>query len=89
LDREKKHNSRKVLVPVDHDEVEYEHFRKNFYKESSDQASMSVEEVKLLRKLLGDMKVRGKDCPKPIQSWYQCGLSDKLLEYIMDKKKYT
>jgi len=31
---------------------------------------MSFEEVKLLRKLLGDMKVRGKDCPKPIQNWF-------------------
>jgi len=27
---------------------------------------MSLDEVRLLRKLLGDMKVRGKDCPKPI-----------------------
>jgi hypothetical protein len=36
------------------------------YLESSDSANMQIEEVKLLRKLLGDMKVRGKDCPKPI-----------------------
>lgn len=49
---------------------------------------MSFEEVKLLRKLLGDMKVRGKDCPKPIQNWFQCGLTDKILEFIMEKKKY-
>ncbi len=31
---------------------------------------MSIEEVSLLRKLLGDMKVRGKNCPKPVQNWY-------------------
>jgi hypothetical protein len=43
---------------------------KTIYLESSDSSSMSIEEVKLLRKLLGDMKVRGKDCPKPIQNWY-------------------
>lgn len=49
---------------------------------------MSPEEVRLLRKLLGDMKVRGKDCPKPIQNWFQCGLSDKLLDFLIEKKKY-
>ena len=49
---------------------------------------MCPEEVRLLRKLLGDMKVRGKDCPKPIQSWYQCGLSDRLLDFMIEKKQY-
>lgn len=44
---------------------------------------MSPEEVSLLRKLLGDMKVRGKNCPKPIQNWYQSGLSDKLLDHLI------
>lgn len=69
---QKKLINRKVLAPVDHDEIEYEPIRKNFYKgnklneESSDQASMCPEEVSLLRKLLGDMKVRGKACPKPV-----------------------
>lgn len=32
LERQKKHSTRKVLVPVDHDEINYEPFRKNFYK---------------------------------------------------------
>lgn len=84
----KKQQRRKVLAPVDHEEVRYEPFSKSFYKEASDQKAMCPEEVRLLRKLLGDMKVRGKDCPKPIQNWFQCGLSDKLLDYLIDKKKY-
>lgn len=37
LKDKKKNNTRKLLVPVDHDEIEYAPFRKNFYKESSDQ----------------------------------------------------
>ena len=49
---------------------------------------MCPEEVSLLRKLLGDMKVRGKAVPKPIQNWYQCGLSDKMLDFLMDKRGY-
>ena len=32
LERQKKHSNRKLLVPIDHDEMEYEPFRKNFYK---------------------------------------------------------
>lgn len=37
---------------------------------------------------MGDIKVRGKDVPKPIQNWYQCGLSDRILGLLMDKKKW-
>jgi hypothetical protein len=33
-------------------------------------------------------KVRGKDCPLPITDWIDCGLSDKLLKYIEDKREF-
>jgi len=31
---------------------------------------MTPEEVEAYRKDLGDIIVRGKDCPKPIKQWY-------------------
>jgi hypothetical protein len=35
--------------------------------------------VENLRKQLEDIKVRGKNCPKPVKAFTQCGLSDKIL----------
>jgi len=37
---------------------------------------MAQAEVDEYRKKLGDIVVRGKDVPRPVKNWYQCGLSD-------------
>lgn len=41
-------------------------FRKNFYREVGELGALSVEDLKKLRRGMGDIKVRGKDVPKPI-----------------------
>lgn len=46
---------------------------------------MTALEVALFRKANGDIKVRGVECPKPIQNWYQCGLPIPILELIEKK----
>lgn len=67
---------------VDHAQIEYPPFRKNFYIESPEIAKLTEGEVKELRKALDGIKCRGKDVPTPIKTWYQAGLSQKVLEVI-------
>lgn len=75
------------LGSVDHYSIEYEPFRKNFYIEAPEIASMSSSEVKRLRHELDGIRVRGKNPPKPIKAWTQAGLSNKLLD-VLHKLEY-
>uniref|UniRef100_J3MQG5 RNA helicase n=1 Tax=Oryza brachyantha TaxID=4533 RepID=J3MQG5_ORYBR len=69
------------LVIVDHSKIDYQPFRKNFYIEVKDITKMTGEEVAAYRKNL-ELKVHGKDVPKPIKTWVQSGLTSKLLDTI-------
>ena len=60
----------------------YEPFRKNFYIESYEIARLSKDEVRDLRAELEGIKCRGKDVPKPIKTWAQAGLSNRVMELI-------
>lgn len=73
-------------MQVDHSVMNYEPFRKNFYTETSEITKMTSEEVRLYRKSMDNMKIRGLKCPRPIKNWYQCGLSTKILEIITEQK---
>ncbi|XP_062309191.1 probable ATP-dependent RNA helicase DDX46 [Osmerus eperlanus] len=73
---------RKVLEPVDHQKIEYEPYRKNFYVEVPELGKMSPEEVNVYRLELEGIMVKGKGCPKPIKSWVQCGTSMKILSAL-------
>lgn len=46
---------------------------------------MTDEEVKEYRKSMDNMKIRGLKCPRPIKNWYQCGLSNRILEIISEQ----
>ena len=82
-----KKNKRKELPAVDHKKVEYQHFRKDFYKEVPELARMTPEEVSAYRIELENVKVKGKNCPKPVKSWAQCGMSSKVLD-VLKKNDY-
>lgn len=69
------------LSLVDHSKIEYPPFRKNFYIEVKEISRMSGEEVSAYRKQL-ELKIHGKDVPKPIKTWHQTGLSSKMLDTI-------
>ncbi|KAM3868781.1 putative ATP-dependent RNA helicase DDX46 [Diretmus argenteus] len=77
---------RKVLEPVDHQKIQYDPYRKNFYVEVPELGKMSVEEVNTYRLELEGITVKGKGCPKPIKTWVQCGTSMKILNAL---KKHT
>ena len=67
--------------------MDYVSFRKNFYIEVPEIASMSTEEVDAYREELEGIKVKGVGCPRPIKSWPQCGVSKRTLD-ILKKCKY-
>ncbi|KAM7262904.1 hypothetical protein ACFE04_000587 [Oxalis oulophora] len=69
------------LSLVDHSKIHYEAFRKNFYIQVKDISRMTLDEVTAYRKDL-ELKIHGKDVPRPVKSWHQTGLSSKLLETI-------
>ncbi|KAG8439140.1 hypothetical protein GDO86_005380 [Hymenochirus boettgeri] len=73
---------RKLLEPVDHGKIEYESYRKNFYVEVPELAKMTPEEVSTYRLEMEGITVKGKNCPKPIKSWVQCGISMKILNAL-------
>ncbi|KFD58932.1 hypothetical protein M513_00095 [Trichuris suis] len=76
----------KQLPITDHSKVYYRPFRKDFYVEVPELKRMSQEEVEAYREQLEGIRVRGKNCPKPIKKWAQCGCSRRLLELL---KKYN
>lgn len=49
---------------------------------------MKESEVDAIRKLHGGIRVRGKVCPRPIMTFYQCGLPDVVLR-VIEKRDYT
>ncbi|KAL6857186.1 hypothetical protein ACP4OV_018568 [Aristida adscensionis] len=80
MKRVKKTKVEKLAV-VDHSKINYQPFRKNFYIEVKDITIMTSEEVAAYRKQF-ELKVHGKDVPKPIKTWVQSGQTSKILDTI-------
>jgi len=70
------------LGTVNHDEIDYQPVKKNFYIEAREIASMTKAETRALRMNLDGIKCRGKNVPKPIKSWAQAGLNNRVHELI-------
>jgi ATP-dependent RNA helicase DDX46/PRP5 len=71
----------KELKAVEHDKIQYMPFRKNLYIVPKALAKLDKEEVQLRRDAL-HINVRGRLCPCPVDTWEQCGLSDRVLDVI-------
>ncbi|KAF1840951.1 P-loop containing nucleoside triphosphate hydrolase protein [Cucurbitaria berberidis CBS 394.84] len=65
---------KKEVPAVDHEKVEYEPFRKDFYTEPAEVTQMTPEEVADLRHELDGIKVKPDDVPRPVTKWAQMGL---------------
>lgn len=72
----------RLLAQTDHTKVYYRPFRKDFYVEVPEIAQMSKKDVDDYRQELDEIKVRGKNVPKPIKSWSQCGVDMKMLNLL-------
>lgn len=75
------------LPPIDHSEIKYEPFEKNFYTQHEDIAALSRSQVEDLRKKLG-VKVTGPSPPKPVTSFGHFGFDEQLIKAIR-KSEYT
>ncbi|KAJ5158915.1 Helicase C-terminal [Penicillium coprophilum] len=73
---------KREIPDIDHNKIEYEPFRKQFYTEPSNLAEMTEEEVANLRLELDGIKVRGVNVPTPVQKWSQCGLGVQTLDVV-------
>lgn len=75
------------LPPIDHSEIEYETFEKNFYNVHEEISNLTKEQVEDLRQTLG-IKVSGAAVPKPVTSFGHFGFDDALIKTIR-KSEYT
>ncbi|KAJ5185667.1 hypothetical protein N7472_010507 [Penicillium cf. griseofulvum] len=73
---------KREIPDIDHNKIDYEPFRKEFYTEPSNLAEMTEEEVANLRLELDGIKVRGTNVPTPVQKWSQCGLGVQTLDVV-------
>ena len=75
------------LPPVDHSQIVYPSFSKNFYIEHEDIAKLGYLQVKDLRTKL-NVKVMGAKAPKPISSFAHFNFDEQLMK-IIRKCEYT
>ncbi|XP_022079915.1 ATP-dependent RNA helicase DDX42-like [Acanthaster planci] len=75
------------LPPINHAEIKYEAFVKNFYEEHRDIAALKYPEVLELRKKFG-IRVSGFDPPRPVSSFGHFGFDEQLMHYIR-KSEYS
>lgn len=74
------------LMNVDHDQIDYPAFRKEFYREVPELKRESEETVEFMRQELDNIRVRGKNVCRPVKTWAQCGLSTKVMDIIKEQK---
>ncbi|KAM3074133.1 pre-mRNA processing RNA-helicase [Clarireedia jacksonii] len=77
-----KARKKKDIPTINYAKLDLPPFRKNFYTEPAELADMTEVELNDLRLELDGIKVAGKDVPKPVQKWSQCGLDVKSLDVI-------
>ncbi|XP_071555563.1 ATP-dependent RNA helicase DDX42 [Temnothorax nylanderi] len=75
------------LPPLDHSEIEYEPFEKNFYNVHEEIASLGKQQIDDLRNTLG-IKVSGPSPPNPVTSFGHFGFDEALIKTIR-KNEYT
>jgi ATP-dependent RNA helicase DDX46/PRP5 len=73
---------KKDIPTIDYTKLELKPIRKNFWVEPAELSSLTETETNDLRLELDDIKVSGKDVPKPVQKWAQCGLTRQTLDII-------
>lgn len=72
----------RMLAQTDHTRIYYRPFRKDFYVEVPEISRMTKKEVEEYRQELDEIRVRGKNVPKPIKKWSQCGVDLKMMNIL-------
>jgi ATP-dependent RNA helicase DDX46/PRP5 len=73
---------KKEIPTTDYSKIELQPIRKNFWVEPLELSMLTEAETADLRLELDGIKVSGKDVPKPVQKWAQCGLTRQTLDVI-------
>lgn len=69
------------MPKIDHSEIEYMDFEKNFYEEHEEITNLQPDEVEQLRYKVG-IKVSGPMPPKLVTSFAHFGFDEKLIKAI-------
>ncbi|KKF94241.1 Pre-mRNA-processing ATP-dependent RNA helicase PRP5 [Ceratocystis platani] len=72
----------KDIPTIDYSKLNLNPVRKNFWVEPVELSLLTEDETADLRLELDGIKVNGKDVPKPVQKWAQCGLTRQTLDTI-------
>ncbi|XP_047212890.1 ATP-dependent RNA helicase DDX42-like [Girardinichthys multiradiatus] len=75
------------LPPIDHSEIDYPPFEKNFYNEHEELSSLTGSQILELRQKL-NLRVSGAAPPKPCTSFAHFGFDEQLMHQIR-KSEYT
>lgn len=70
------------LPPIDHSQIQYEEFERNFYNEHDEISSLPASQVDKIRKEY-QIHVKGQDVPKPIISFAHLNFDSKLIDKIV------
>ncbi|QEU59255.1 Prp5 [Kluyveromyces lactis] len=62
---------------------------KCLYREPNNLGLMSEKDVEELRLSLDNIKISGKDCPKPVTKWSQLGLSSEIMDLISNELQFV
>ncbi|KAH6636660.1 Pre-mRNA-processing ATP-dependent RNA helicase PRP5 [Chaetomium tenue] len=73
---------KKDIPTIDYSKIELNQIRKNFWVEPQELSQMTEEDLVDLRLELDGIKVSGKNVPKPVQKWSQCGLTRPILDVV-------
>ena len=73
---------KKDIPTIDYSKLDLNPIRKNFWVEPQELSQMTEEEIVDLRLELDGIKVSGKNVPKPVQKWSQCGLTRPILDVV-------
>lgn len=80
-------NKKKELKSVDHSKIDYIPVRKNLYVVPRSVASLTEEQI-IERKAKWKIRVRGRGAPAPVESFEECGLSERILSILEKMKIY-
>lgn len=75
------------LPPIDHTDIDYDPFVRNFYVEHEEIKALTAGQVDDLRRTLG-IRVSGLDPPKPVSSFAHFGFDENLLGSVR-KSEYS
>ncbi|KAK5773704.1 DEAD-box RNA helicase PRP5 PWA37_004988 [Arxiozyma heterogenica] len=78
----------KTVPDVNFNQTSLEPIRKVFYREPKELERLTMDDIEELRLRLGNIKVKGKNCPCPVLRWSQLGLSTSIMDLIENLFKF-